>query len=1245
MRKLYPILLYAFFLVFLAACATKRYSYKAPDQRSWEQNAPSNAYPITQEVYLIGNTGFVGDQLSPAMLLLQKQLAYSGDRASIVILGNYAPKNGLPKKDDPKREAIEAKIDLQLSIIEGFEEQTYFIPGHFDWNAKKHKGSKGIERLEDYIQEALDEKAFLPSDGCGEVKSKEVAEGVRIIFIDTEWWLYKWSADDNINKGCDLKSRVEFINALRAEINEHKKDQLIIAMYHPLFSNGNTAGFFSLRQHIFPFTDMHPAAYVPLPIVGSLYPLYHGAGATRQDLDNSLYYELKEEILTICEDYTNLVFVSGKEQNMQYFYEDDNHFVNSGSMTGNDYARRGGEAEFAYQARGFSKLIYYANGELWLEFWEVIDKEGNGQVAFRTKLAPEKPQLIYQNPGLTSQNLPDSFRSQASLLYSDKKAFGEMWLGDQYRDAWGTEITLPVFDLTQEHGGLYPVQKGGGFASSSMRMQAPSGKQYVLRSVDKNVAKAFPEEIRKIKALNIMQDQISAIHPYGATAIPPMADAIGVYHTNPKVVYLKHQPMMGVYNNLMDSGWHLYEERPAKNWEDSYFFGNSSKIIGTNDLILKLRQHEKNKVDQEWVLKSRIFDLFIHDWDRHDDQWRWAKFDVGEDNIYQPIPRDRDQVFYKFKGALPSVVAVFVMRKFKSFKKDLKDVPGQSFNAAAFDRYFLNEMTAEDFEKTAQWMQTQLTDSVIENAFNSWPDEIWQLDAPEIIEKLKSRRDNLETIAMKLYDFRAKQTDIRGTDRKDYFSITRLEKGKTHVQVYHLKDVDNGEIEKGELFYDRIFTKKETKEISIYGLMGGDLFEVKGKSKKGSLIRIIGGEGKDVVVDSSKVSGLARKTHVYDKKGDIEIEEYKGEVANKTSFFYKVNEYDRENFHYNTFLPTITFGSNQDDGFFFGLGGTYTKQRFRKEPFAQQHKGAFLVSPKSGAFSLEYSGQFIEVIKRFNFLLTVDILNPELQNYFGEGNDTENTNPDDRFNWMRLKIYRVAPLLEKGVKSGTTSFYFGPLFESQGAENTPGRVLEDPSFGISEDEKKQRYFLGGAIGERVEVVNSQVRPTHGFKQHLLVTYLNSVGESDKGFWRINADFSNYLTATWKSLDFTLANRVGVQTVQGNYYFYHTPSLGTSNHLRGYRNERFRGKTIFYHNIDLRIKFAYWDNKVLPFEFGILGAFDYGRVWDDPSEERFFHIGYTAGVWINPLKIMAINFYLSWSGEEKNFFTLSSHFYF
>jgi len=47
------------------------------------------------------------------------------------------------------------------------------------------------------------------------------------------------------------------------------------------------------------------------------------------------------------------------------------------------------------------------------------------------------------------------------------------------------------------------------------------------------------------------------------------------------------------------------------------------------------------------------------------------------------------------------------------------------------------------FIEEAERLQTLLTDDAIDKALHQWPEDIYDLDAPDISEKIKSRRNNL----------------------------------------------------------------------------------------------------------------------------------------------------------------------------------------------------------------------------------------------------------------------------------------------------------------------------------------------------------------------------------------------------------------------------------------------------------------------------------------------------------------------
>lgn len=58
-----------------------------------------------------------------------------------------------------------------------------------------------------------------------------------------------------------------------------------------------------------------------------------------------------------------------------------------------------------------------------------------------------------------------------------------------------------------------------------------------------------------------------------------------------------------------------------------------------------------------------------------------------------------------------------------------------------FDVYFLKTIDVNIFEEEAKYLQQQLTEAHIKKAFQVWPKAIYDLNAPEIMEKLMARKD------------------------------------------------------------------------------------------------------------------------------------------------------------------------------------------------------------------------------------------------------------------------------------------------------------------------------------------------------------------------------------------------------------------------------------------------------------------------------------------------------------------------
>jgi hypothetical protein len=162
---------------------------------------------------------------------------------------------------------------------------------------------------------------------------------------------------------------------------------------------------------------------------------------------------------------------------------------------------------------------------------------------------------------------------------------------------------------------------------------------------------------------------------------------------------------------MSGNGVYLFEERAGGNTSGFSNFGNTEKTYNTLDVIDMVNESHKNAVDQKAVLRARLFDIWLGDWDRHDDQVRWASFNENDMTVYRPIPRDRDQVFFNNDGLLNYLGSrPYFYPALRRFQNKIDYLPGLIWAGKWFDRSFLHELTEEDFVAMARQLQVNLTD-------------------------------------------------------------------------------------------------------------------------------------------------------------------------------------------------------------------------------------------------------------------------------------------------------------------------------------------------------------------------------------------------------------------------------------------------------------------------------------------------------------------------------------------------------
>ncbi|WP_235989292.1 hypothetical protein [Psychroserpens algicola] len=334
----------------------------------------------------------------------------------------------------------------------------------------------------------------------------------------------------------------------------------------------------------------------------------------------------------------------------------------------------------------------------------------------------------------------DSVMVAASTLY-DADEIKRLMQGEHYRKVWAAPVKVPVVFLDTLFGGVTIIEEGGGKQTHSLKLKADNGVLYTLRSINKDPQPLIPEFAKTLGIENIIVDGISAQHPYGALLAAKLSEAIDVLHTNPKVVFLPKQEQLKSFNAKFGNRIFLleYETESDVNWTD---YTNIIKIVDSEDLQqLKLEHGTNLNIDKQLLIRARLFDFLIGDWDRHSKQWGWAVQQRADKYLALPIAGDRDNAFFDTDGIIPSILSnKNVVPELRPFEDDIDFLEGLVY---PFDRYFLLNSPEELFVTEALHLQMVLTDDVIDEALSVWPTNIVDLSGKEITAKIKSRRDKL----------------------------------------------------------------------------------------------------------------------------------------------------------------------------------------------------------------------------------------------------------------------------------------------------------------------------------------------------------------------------------------------------------------------------------------------------------------------------------------------------------------------
>ncbi len=132
-------------------------------------------------------------------------------------------------------------------------------------------------------------------------------------------------------------------------------------------------------------------------------------------------------------------------------------------------------------------------------------------------------------------------------------------------------------------------------------------------------------------ASEIVQDMISAAQPYAPLPIASLAASAHIAHPTPKFYLVPDDLAFGVYRPMFANKVCMLEQKDAS-WDGTDTKGS---ITVFNDMI---EDNDKHVIQPE-VLKARLLDIMVADWDRHMDQFKWGVKDTGNGKVILSNPQ------------------------------------------------------------------------------------------------------------------------------------------------------------------------------------------------------------------------------------------------------------------------------------------------------------------------------------------------------------------------------------------------------------------------------------------------------------------------------------------------------------------------------------------------------------------------------------------------------------------------------
>jgi hypothetical protein len=281
--------------------------------------AETDPAEVETVLFLLGDAGAPDPVGEPALQALEREIARNPERSVVVFLGDNVYPRGVPEAGSPDRAEAERRLLAQIKAASSAS-RTIFVPGNHDWEEAGRGGWEAIRREEALATgQGSPRLAFMPHGGCPGPEILDIGVSLRLVALDTQWWLHRGPKPRPPESGCAADTEEAVSRSLEAALAGAGGRLVAVVAHHPLLSGGEHGGSFTWTDHLFPLRGLAGWLWLPLPILGSAYPIARQRGISSQDLSAPGYAHMVKALRESLALRPPLLYASGHEHNLQVF--------------------------------------------------------------------------------------------------------------------------------------------------------------------------------------------------------------------------------------------------------------------------------------------------------------------------------------------------------------------------------------------------------------------------------------------------------------------------------------------------------------------------------------------------------------------------------------------------------------------------------------------------------------------------------------------------------------------------------------------------------------------------------------------------------------------------------------------------------------------------------------------------------------------------------------------------------------